>query len=104
MCLRSLSYCRISGTVRNNRGAPWGQASAAPSRGLRRADWRAGGGVVSHHPPVFQLDNAAPIGGISFRVCDLDDCCACIVQSLEKLHDLFTLGRMEISSRLISKD
>ncbi len=65
---------------------------------------RAGGGVVSHYPPVLQLDNAAAIGGISLGVCDLDDGRACVIQPLEKLHDLFALRGMQIPGRLISEN
>src|SRR5258708_23015883 len=103
MCWRTLSYCLFSGTVRSARGAASPLASVC-SRGLCCSDWCAGGGVVSHDPAVLQLNNTAPVGRISFRVCDLDDCRAGIIKPLEELHDFFTLCRMEISGRLISKD
>src|SRR5712692_6139710 len=37
-------------------------------------------------------------------MCDLDDCCAGVIQPLKELHDLFTLRGMKISSRLIGED
>src|SRR5260370_152702 len=86
MYWRSLSYRRFSGTVRNVRSAAL-QTVSARSRGLCRADLHAGGGVVCHNPPVLQLDNAAPIGGISLRVCDLDDRCTGVIQFFEELQD-----------------
>src|SRR5438552_18919585 len=103
MVLRSLSYGRCSGTVRSDRGTASHQASVR-SRGLCGADWRAGCGVVSHNPTVLQLDNPAPVRSVSLRVRDLDDRRASVIQPLEKLHDLFALRGMQISSRLVGED
>src|SRR5260370_24658065 len=103
MYWRSLSYRRFSGTVRNVRSAAL-QTVSACSRRLCRTDLRAGCGVVCHNPPVLQLNNAIPIGGISLRVCDLDDRCTGVIQFFEELHDLFALCGMEIPSRLIGED
>ncbi len=89
--------------MRNDGSAAW-QPALASSSGLRCADLRAGWGVVSHNPAVLQLNNAIPMGGISLRVCDLDDCCSGIIQFFEELHDLFALRGMEIPSRLIGED
>src|SRR5260370_26448446 len=99
----SLTYRRFSGTVRNVRSEAL-QTVSARAGGLCRTDLRAGCCVVCHNPPVLQLDNAAPIGGISLRVCDLDDRCAGVIQFFEELHDLFALRGMQIPSRLISED
>src|SRR5437667_8526922 len=103
MVLRSLSYCRCSGTVRSDRGSASHLASVR-SRGLCGADWRAGCGVVSHNPSVLQLNNAATVGSISLRVRDLDDGRPAVIQPLEELHDLFALCGMQISSRLVGED
>src|SRR5712664_4970431 len=103
MVLRSLSYCRFSGTVRSERGTASHPASVC-SRGLCCSHWCAGGGVVSHDPAVLQLNNAAPVRSISFRVRDLDDGCSAVIQPLEELHDFVTLCGMQISSRLIRED
>src|SRR5437773_12333943 len=103
MVLRSLSYCCSSGMTRSDRGTASHLANVR-SRGLCSANWRAGRGVVSHNPSVLQLDNTAPIGGVSFRVRDLDDGCAGVIQPLEKLHDLFALCGVQIPSRLVGQD
>src|SRR6266571_5690225 len=103
MVLRSLSYCRFSGTVRSDRGIASHPAIAC-SRGLCCSDWCAGGGVVSHDPAVLQLNNAAAVRSISLRMRDLNNRRSRIVQSLEKLHDFVALRGMQISSRLIRKD
>src|SRR5712664_249404 len=103
MYLRSLSYRRFAGKVRSARSAALQPPSACSCR-LCRADSCAGCCVVTHDPPVLQLDNAIPIGRIPLRVCDLNDRCAGVVQSFEELHDLLALCGMEISSRLIGED
>src|SRR5260370_25938759 len=101
--LRSLSYWRFSGTVRSDRGTASRQASAS-SRRLCGADLCASRCVVSHNPSVLQLNNAAPVRGVSLRLRDLDDGRPGVIQSFEKLHDLFALRGMQIPSRLIRKD
>ncbi len=35
---------------------------------------------------------------------NLDDCCAFIIETLEHVHNLFPLTRVEIASRLVSQD
>src|SRR5712692_11640026 len=103
MVLRSLSYCRFSGTVRNDRSAAL-HPPKARSRRLCRADLCPGCCVVSYNPAVLQLDNAASIGGVSLGVCDLDDGRTRVIQTFEELHDLFALCGMEIPRRLIRED
>ena len=71
---------------------------------LCRADLCAGGGVVAHNPPVLQLNNAAPVRGISLRVRDLDDSCTAVIQPFEELHNLFALRGVKISRRLIRQN
>src|SRR6266478_2155373 len=103
MVLRSLSYCRFSGTVRNDRSAAL-HPPKARSRRLCRADLCPGCCVVSYNPAVLQLDNAASIRGVSLGVCDLDDGRTRVIQTFEELHDLFALCGMEIPRRLIRED
>src|SRR5260370_7990674 len=95
------SYRRFSGTVRNVRSAAL-QTVSARSRGLCRADLHAGGGVVCHNPPVLQLDNAAPIGGISLPVCDLDDRCTRVTPLFQHPHDPFPSPGIQLPSLLIT--
>src|SRR5437879_978848 len=102
MVLRSLSYCRCSGTVRSDRGTA-SHLATVRSRGLCGADWRAGCGVVSHNPSVLQLNNAATVGSVSLRVRDLDDRRPAVIQSFEKLHDLFALRGMQIPGGFIGE-
>src|SRR6266478_85927 len=103
MYLRSLSYCRFSGTVRYRRSAAW-QSASPRSRGVRRANLRAGCCVVTHNPAVLQLDDPVSIRRISFGVRHLNDRRAGVIQSFEELHDLIALCGMQIPSRLIGED
>src|SRR5467141_2943247 len=100
MYLRSLTYCRFSGTVSYGRGAAL-QSANARSRGVCRANLRAGCCVVTHNPAVLQLDDPVSIRCISFRVRNLNDRGARVIQPLEQLHDLITLRRVQISCRLV---
>src|SRR5260370_8640047 len=53
---------------------------------------------------IFKSHDPVGIGGISFRVRNLDDCGAFIIETLEHIHDLFPLTRVEIASRFVSQD
>src|SRR6266702_8074561 len=55
------------------------------------------------HPTVLEPDNPVTISCIGFRMCDLDDGCAFLIQLLEQLHDFAALIGMEVTSRLIGQ-
>src|SRR4026209_3002303 len=60
--------------------------------------------LLVNYPTIFKPHNPIAVCGIRFRVRNLDNGGAFIVQSLEHVHDLFALGRMKISSRLVCQD
>src|SRR5690242_15757387 len=57
-----------------------------------------------YDPAIFKPDDPIPISGIGFGVRYLDDGGAFVVQALEHVHDLFALGRMQVSGRLVGQD
>src|SRR6266403_298711 len=59
---------------------------------------------ILRNPTIFKSHDPVAIGGISFRVRNLNDCGAFIIETLEHIHDLFPLTRVEIASRLVSQD
>src|SRR5712691_12394086 len=69
----------------------------------RRLDVDGGplvGRLFLDHPAVAQLDDACPIRRVHFRMRDLDDRRAALVQRAEQLHDFFALRRMKVAGRL----
>jgi len=55
-------------------------------------------------PAVGYLEDTVAERSILFRVGDLDDGGAAVVKFFEQLHDLFTLGRVEIACGFIGED
>src|ERR1700722_6338689 len=56
------------------------------------------------HPSVLQIDDAVAVGGVGFRVGDLHDGGALLIQPLEKLHDFFALAGMQVAGGLVRQN
>ena len=54
-------------------------------------------------PAVAQLDDAVAVGGVGFRMRDLDNGGAVGIQFLEELHDFLALTGVEIAGRLVGE-
>src|SRR5579864_6742462 len=60
-------------------------------------------GCIADHPAVAQLNGAASVRRIRFRVRDLHDRCSLLIQISKEFHDLLCLCRMKISRRLVGQ-
>src|SRR2546425_2240247 len=74
------------------------------SSGSCRARTSARRRAFTYDPSVLQLDNSVSIRRISFRVGDLNNRRAGVIQPFEELHDLVALCRMEIAGRFVGED
>src|SRR6266581_8670248 len=63
-----------------------------------------GARISAHDPAVLQLNNAVAKRGVSLRMGHLNNRCSRFVEPLEQLHDFFSLRRMEVAGRLVSKN
>src|SRR5262245_45909641 len=57
-----------------------------------------------HYPAVTQVHDPASVGRVGFRVRDLDDRRACLIELLEQLHDFLALARMQVAGGLVRED
>jgi len=55
-------------------------------------------------PAIFKTDDPIAVSRIGLGVRHLNDRGALVVQALEHVHDLFALGRMQVSGWLVSQD
>src|SRR5918994_7305412 len=60
--------------------------------------------LVVLYPAVDDAYDSRAVGSIGFRMGDLDDGGACVVEPFEKLHDLLPLRRVQVSRRLVGED
>src|SRR5690349_24389854 len=60
--------------------------------------------LAPRDPAVAQLDDAIAVRRILFRVRDLNDRRAFVIQLLEQLHDLTTLTRVQIAGGLVGEN
>src|SRR5438874_2853940 len=60
--------------------------------------------AVAGHPTVTQLNDAVAVAGIFLRMGHLNDGRALGVQLLKKLHDLFTLARVQVAGRFVGEN
>src|SRR4051794_12021770 len=64
----------------------------------------ANGYLFLDYPTVFQIYDAIAVACIHFRMRDLNDRRAFIVETFEHVHNLFALRRMKIAGRLIREN
>src|SRR5207249_781598 len=55
-------------------------------------------------PTIEQIDKLVAVRRVQFRMRNLNDCRALFIQLLEEFHDLLSLRRVQIPSRLIRED
>src|SRR5260370_14961934 len=61
-------------------------------------------GSVPRNPAIVEVNDPVTVLGVLLVMGDLDYGGAGIVESLEKLHDLFALARVQVSSRLVGQN
>src|SRR5439155_17281711 len=59
---------------------------------------------IADDPAIFQLNDAASVRGIRFRVGHLNDGSSLLIELAEQLHDLLRLAGMKITRRLIGQN
>src|SRR4051812_43463366 len=57
--------------------------------------------LLVHDPSITEVDDTIAIAGVPLRMSDLDDGGPLSVELGEQLHDLLTLGAMQVSCGLI---
>src|ERR1700676_3148481 len=80
-----------------------GRVRIVPDK-MRDLSHAGGGGVLTDHPAVFELDDAVAEGGVALGVGDLNDGGAALVQAFEELHDLFALRGVQVSCGLVGQN
>src|SRR5580700_3167784 len=96
---RPTSHTHKRGRFRVARNQNPGTSRCADLRWLSKYGIRC----ITNQPTVAQLNGAAPIGRVRFRVSDLHDGCSVLAQVTKEFHDFFGLKGMQISRRLIGE-
>src|SRR5438445_10776838 len=60
-------------------------------------------GGIANQPSVPQLKRTASVCRVGFRVSDLHDGCALLIQLPKELHDLFGLTGMQVAGGFVGK-